>query len=206
MPHNCFISYKKEDSCYKDEIVKKLGNNRVLGNSLEKYIDEGDIDATMRYIRKNYLKNTTVTLYLIGEHSSENEGVDENGRNKNALIMQELQATLYNSGNYLTNALLGIVLPPMVDRMYGETYFCEECQCNHQNLSLNDKTVVREFSKNFWLNVSKSGCKSIYTYKNRFCILVEYDEFMKNSDKYINEAFDKLNEPICKYVKWKDLR
>lgn len=206
MPHNCFISSRPEDSTYRDEIIKKLGNNRVLGKSLDRYIDDKDIDAAMRLIRKEYLKNTTVTLYLIGEHSSENEGFYGDGKKKNILIMQELQATLYNSGNYLTNGLLGIVLPSMVDKIYDKTVYCEKCQCNHNYLCLNDETVVREFSKNYWLNPNNSGCKSVYSKENRFSVLVRYDDFMQNPDEYINKAYNKLREPICRSVKWKDLR
>lgn len=54
MSHNCFISFKKEDAHYKDEIIKKLGYGRVLGKSLDKWIDSEDIDYIMQVIRSQY--------------------------------------------------------------------------------------------------------------------------------------------------------
>ena len=56
MHHNCFISYKKEDNFYKEEIVEKLGYERILGKALDKWIDSDDIDYVMSVIRKEYMK------------------------------------------------------------------------------------------------------------------------------------------------------
>ena len=35
MSHNCFISFKKEDEYYKNEILRKLGNERIKGRIYE---------------------------------------------------------------------------------------------------------------------------------------------------------------------------
>lgn len=42
--HNCFISFKKEDAYYKDEISKKLKEGQIQGKSLDKWIDSEDIE------------------------------------------------------------------------------------------------------------------------------------------------------------------
>ena len=76
MSHNCFISFKKEDDYYRRQIVDKLGSELIKGKSLDKWIDSQDIDYIMQVIRSEYMNNTSVTLYLIGEHSSENEGFE----------------------------------------------------------------------------------------------------------------------------------
>ncbi len=99
MTHNCFISFKKEDSIYKVEILKKLGNERIKGKALDKWIDSDDIDYIMQTIRSEYMIDTSVTLFLIGEHSSEMEGSDSNG-DKNAFIKKEIQATLFNGKGF----------------------------------------------------------------------------------------------------------
>ena len=72
MSHKCFISFKKEDIEYKDELIKILKEENVIEKSLDKTIDSEDGDYIMQKIREDYLKDSTVTLFLIGEHSSEN--------------------------------------------------------------------------------------------------------------------------------------
>ena len=49
MSHNCFISFKKEDAYYKDEISKKLKEGQIQGKSLDKWIDSEDIDYIDSY-------------------------------------------------------------------------------------------------------------------------------------------------------------
>lgn len=86
MSHNCFISFKKEDDYYKEKILTKLGSERILGRALDEWIDSPDIDYVMQVIRTKYMAGTTVTIFLIGEHSSEKEGNDILGRPKNSFI------------------------------------------------------------------------------------------------------------------------
>ena len=204
MSHGCFISFKKEDLKYKDKIVKKLGIERILGRALDKLIPSDNLDEVMEIIKNEYMKNTTVTLFLIGEHSSEKEGKDQKG-NKNAYIIKELQATLYDKKGFKRSGLLGIVLPEMEKKIYNGKKLCPICNCNHNNISINDDTFIKEFSANYWLKepTSKCGC---YSDDDSFCVLVRYSVFMSDPDKYINQAYDKLNQEINNHVHWHDLR
>lgn len=202
MSHNCFISFKKEDYKYKDDIIKKLGKERILGKALDKWIDSEDIDYIMQVIREEYMKNTSVTLFLIGGHSSEKEGYDING-DKNAFIKRELQATLYDGKTFRRSGLLGIVLPEMESKIYMGAYKCNYCYGNHNYVNINDETVIKEFSANYYLKKDLGCC---YSEDGRFCVLVRYSEFMNNPDDYIDMAYEKLNKPIEKEVHWKDLR
>ena len=68
--HNCFISFKKEDEYYKNRIIEKLGKERIQGKALDIRIDSEDIDYIMQKIRNDYMKNTSVTIFIIGNHSS----------------------------------------------------------------------------------------------------------------------------------------
>lgn len=203
MSHNCFISFKKEDVKYKDKIIEKLGKERIQGKALDRWIPSEDIDYIMQVIRNEYMNNTSVTIFLIGEHSSENEGVDEYGQDKNAFIKRELQATLYDGKGFSRSGLLGIVLPEMESRIYGNNHFCKTCSQNHQIIKIEDDTVIKEFSANYFLKQDKQCC---YTENGRFCVLVRYSEFMNDPDKYIDMAYDKLSQPICNEVHWRDLR
>ena len=85
MAHKCFISFKKEDTEYKNSLVSLFNKEGVdvIDKSLDRTIDSEDGDYIMRYIRENYLCDSTVTVFLIGEHSSENEGCDWYGRPHN---------------------------------------------------------------------------------------------------------------------------
>ena len=79
MGHKCFISFKTEDENYKTEIQKWSDNNKVdmIDKSLNEPIDSEDEDYIMRKIREDYLADSTVTIVLIGEHSAENQGEEE---------------------------------------------------------------------------------------------------------------------------------
>lgn len=201
MSHNCFISFKKEDEYYKNQILNKLGDDRITGKALDRWIDSNDIDYVMQVIREEFMSNTSVTIFIIGEHSSENEGRDFYG-DKNAFIKRELQATLYDGKGFSRSGLLGIVLPSMENKVYKGTYKCSTCGGEHSYVDINDSTVIKEFSANYYLH--KGGCA--YSEEDRFCVLVRYSEFMNNPDKFIDKAFNKLSQPIANEVHWRDLR
>lgn len=208
MSHNCFISFKKEDESYRDEIVKKLNRESIVGKSLDRWIDSDDIDFVMQTIRSEYMKNTSVTLYLIGEHSSENEGFEYSWKdgcsyNKQNFLIRELQATLYDGKGNRRAGLLGIVLPSMDSKIYGGSYTCSHCGENVRVVQLNDSTVLREFSQNYYLNPK---CKDGHCAEDeRYCVLVKYEDFMINPQSYIDKAFDKTNAEISKLVHWRDI-
>ena len=208
MSHNCFISFKKEDDYYRRQIVDKLGDELIKGKSLDKWIDSQDIDYIMQVIRSEYMNNTSVTLYLIGEHSSENEGFeydynDHCEYNKQNFIIRELKATLYDGEGNRRSGLLGIVLPEMYSKVYGESYTCPDCGCTVGVVKMDDTTVIKEFSENFYLN---PDCKNGHcTEDERYCVLVKYDDFMENPNYYIDKAYDKRDEDINENVHWRDI-
>ena len=204
MSHQCFISFKKEDTVYRDEIADLLGEENITAKSLDEEIDSDNIDYVMQQIRQKLMNNTTVTIFLIGEHSSENEGYDAHGL-KNAFIKRELQATLYDGKGFRRSGLLGIVLPNMYDKIYGGQYYCEQCKENHNKVLINDNTVIKEFSANYYLKPINKGCHNAYAEDGRFCVLVKYDDFLKTPDSYIDKAFEKTQQEISKHVHWRDL-
>ena len=51
-------------------------------------IDSEDGDYIMQVIREDYLHDSTVTIFIIGEHSSEKEGTDFYGRDKKSIRKQ----------------------------------------------------------------------------------------------------------------------
>lgn len=195
MGHKCFISFKKEDEGYKKEIQRWTEDNKVdmIDKSLNEAIDSEDPDYVMRKIREDYLSDSTVTLFLIGTNSAEALGAEEQ-----QYIKRELQASLYNGEGNTRNGILGVVLPEMYSEIYKGHYTCSECHQQHTCVALNDNTVVKEFSCNYYLN---SHGKCAYSEEDRYCVLVKWDDFRINPNFYIEQAFNKRDQEIAKEVK-----
>ena len=68
MAHKCFISFKTEDMDYKKKIQEDMDID-MIDKSLDEPINSDDEDYIMRKIREDYLADSTVTIYLIGEYS-----------------------------------------------------------------------------------------------------------------------------------------
>ena len=117
----CFISFKKEDRCYKNYLVDNYDKDYFIDKSLDEVINSDDGDYVMQVIREKYLRDSTVTIFLIGSHSSENEGSDYLG-DKNYFIKRELRASLHNGKGNTRNGVLGVVLPEMYSKIYKGSY------------------------------------------------------------------------------------
>lgn len=197
MAHKCFISYKKEDKYYREEIDKLFDDRDVINKGLDTVINSDDGDYIMKKIRDNYLKDSTVTLFLIGQHSSENEGVDYLGQDKNYFIKKELQSSLYNRQGNTRNGILGVVIPSMYNSIYKGEYTCQSCGKSHNHVAINDNTVIKEFSENYYLK-PHSGCA--WSEDERYCVLVKWDDFIINPEKYINKAYEKRESDVSDKV------
>ena len=202
MGHKCFISYKKEDKDYKYNIIDLLDENQHIDKSLDRIIDSEDGDYIMQVIREDYLHDSTVTIFIIGEHSSEKEGTDFYGRDKNYFIERELQASLDNGKGNTRNGILGVVLPNMYENIYKGTYICNKCGKTHNYIAINDDTVIREFSKNYYCLPDKCAWKE----EERYCVLVKWEDFENSPQDYIEKAFDKRNQDVAKNVVIRNLR
>ena len=77
----------------------------MIDKSLNTPIDSDDEDYIMRKIRQDYLSDSTVTIVLIGEHSSEDLGEDEQ-----KCIKREFQAAPYNGEGNTRSGILGVDL------------------------------------------------------------------------------------------------
>lgn len=200
--HKCFISYKKEDIKYKNYLITNLGSENFINKSLDRTIESDNGDYIMEVIRQNYLCDSTVTLFLIGSHSSENEGFDFLG-DKNYFIQRELAASLFNGKNNTRNGIVGIVLPEMYNKVYKGQYTCSKCGRTHSNVAIDDSTTIREFSVNYYVK-PHSGCA--WDKDDRYCILVKWEDFINNPDCYIDEAFDKRFSPVADRIRIRNLR
>jgi hypothetical protein len=193
MAHRVFISHKREDKSYKNYIQNNLGVD-MIDKSLNEAIDSDDEDYVMRRIREDYLSDSTVTISLIGTHSSENEGEEEQ-----VYIKRELQASLFDGKANSRNGILGIVLPDMYDKIYKGSYNCDKCGGSHNSVAINDETVIKEFSHNYYIKPLADE-KCAWSEDDRYCILAKWEDFEKDPEKYIDQAFDKRQHPISKKI------
>lgn len=191
MSHKCFISFKTEDSEYKEKIQDDLEID-MIDKSLNKAIESDDEDYIMRKIREDYLSDSTVTIHIIGSYSAENRGIKEQ-----KYIKRELQASLYNGKENSRNGILGVVLPEMYTSIYKASYTCSICGNIHTTVAIDDKSTIKEFSYNYYIPNDKCA----HSEDDRYCVLVKWDNFVTNPEKYIDESFNKRKHPIADKVK-----
>lgn len=193
MAHKCYISFKTEDIAYK-EAIQNDDRVDMIDKSLNEPINSNDEDYIMRKIREDYLSDSTVTIFLIGKHSAEYLGYQEQ-----QFIKRELQSSLYNGSGNSRNGILGIVLPDIDEAIFkGESAFeCSVCGQRHNIVQINDQTVIKEFSYNYYLPTDKCA----WSEDDRYCVLVSWGDFLDDPNRYIDMAFDKRSDPIASKVK-----
>ncbi|MBV4360258.1 TIR domain-containing protein [Pinibacter aurantiacus] len=192
MARKCYISFKTEDTSYKNYIQTQMHID-MIDKSLNQPINSFDEDYIMRVIRGEYLSDSTVTIHLIGKYGAENRGQQEQ-----RFIKRELQASLYHGPGNTQNGILGIVLPEMTTTIYGNQYVCNSCGLAHNYVGINDSTVIREFSYNYY--VPKQN-KCSWAEDDRYCVLTSWENFQANPTLYIENAFAKRESEIANYTK-----
>lgn len=105
--HKCFISYHHDDQDEVDAFVRTFDHDRDafiargLGEEMSQdIIDSDDTLYVMQRIRELYLRDSTVTLVMMGKCTWARRYVD-----------WELQASLRSGRSVTPNGLLGIKLP-----------------------------------------------------------------------------------------------
>lgn len=102
----CFISYHHADELEVKKFLDRYSNaeaftHRALGMGMASdIVDSNDTDYVMRRIREQYMRNTSVTIVLIGQHTWKRKYVD-----------WEINASLRNGFENPANGLLGIKIP-----------------------------------------------------------------------------------------------
>ena len=191
MAHKCFISFKTEDFWYKNYIQTVLDVD-MIDKSLNIPINSTDEEYIMRKIREDYLSDSTVTIVLIGQKSSEYQGEYEQ-----RFIKRELQASLYNGVGNTKNGILGVVLPSMYSSIYQGSGTCSVCGNTHNYVVINDTTVIKEFSYNYYIPHNKCA----WSEDDRYCVLVKWDDFIQNPEFYIEQAFQKRTHSIATHTR-----
>ncbi|WP_069364320.1 TIR domain-containing protein [Salisediminibacterium beveridgei] len=105
--HRVFVSYHHEDQEEVDNFLSTFGNernvftHRAVGTMSDDIINSDNTEYVMSQIRKKYLKDSTVTIVLIGKCTWARRYVD-----------WEIKTSL-RRGSFTPNGLIGILLPSM---------------------------------------------------------------------------------------------
>lgn len=178
--HKTFISYHHaNDQDLKDNLIEEFGGQDFI----DKSIHDGDIDPNnseeiiMKKIREDYLADSTVTLVLVGRESAQRPFVNS-----------EIQASLWGSNS---NGVLAVVR----DEVYDLIYQASTCTSSHCNCGANLRTKTSQFT--YYIpdlvrrNNEFDGVVAHYNDDQVYCSIIEYSLFIKDPEKFINEAFDK---------------
>ncbi|WP_182187042.1 TIR domain-containing protein [Pectinatus frisingensis] len=106
MAHKVFVSYHHDnDQAKADYLRTQYGeNNTLLDKSLDEAYEDMTDDEILAAIRTEHLKDSTVTIVLIGSETANRKWVD-----------WEIYASLRPYGDRSRNGLLGIYLPTAGD-------------------------------------------------------------------------------------------
>ena len=102
MAHKVFVSYHHENDQRKAEHLRSTygSDNTLIDRSLQDAYDDKTDDEILALIRTNHLKNSTVTIVLVGSETAKRKWVD-----------WEIYASLRPYGDRTRNGLLAIYLP-----------------------------------------------------------------------------------------------
>lgn len=178
--HKTFISYHHaNDQDLKDRIITNFGGEDFI----DKSVKDGDIDTEnseetiMRTIREDFLSGSTVTLVLVGYETAQRPFVNS-----------ELQASLWGDN---PNGLLAVVRDEIYDLIYTNGS-CSSLSCNC-GISLRNPTSLYKtyLPELVYKNRQYEGDEPHFDDTQVYCSLIKFSYFIKDPEKYINEAFDK---------------
>lgn len=178
--HKTFISYHhKNDQDLKNNLIETFGGEFFI----DKSVNDGDIntgnteETIMRIIREDYLSDSTVTLVIIGEETSQRPFVNS-----------ELQASLWGSN---PNGLVAVVRDEIYDLIYTNGK-CSDYRCNC-GISLRNPTKLYEIylPELVYKNRTCPENKPHFNDSEVYCSLLRYSTFIKDPESYIDKAFEK---------------
>ena len=92
-----------------------------------------------------------------------------------------------------------IVLPHMYDKVYAGTGVCSSFGSSNSYVNISNYSVVTEFNHNYCIPHNKFA----WYEDERFCVLVKYEDFAKDPEKYIDLAFDKSSHLKAEKTKFR---
>ena len=137
--HKVFISYHHEsDQSYKNQLIER---GESFGVFVDKSVDSGDIpdhwsdEAIRKKIRDEYLRDSTVTVLLVGTETKKRKHID-----------WELYSSMFDGAVNKKSGILVINLPSVSCSNYRAAYGNEEKQLIYPEIdrwkTINDRTEL----------------------------------------------------------------
>lgn len=189
MAYNTFISYKYSEAIdLRDRIVESLGEDAKYyrGETSE---SPDMSDKTTDYIKdklKNLIYSTSVTIVIISPNMKQSNWIDWD-------IEYSLKQIKRGDRKSSTNGVLGVVmeydggyswLRPSTQNSDGHTTILTKNEYLY-NIIINNR-----FNQNP-PEYTCDECKNVNSLTGSYISLVNEDDFLKNPNKYIDNAYDK---------------
>lgn len=131
----------------------------------------------MRIIRDDFLADSTVTLVIVGYETA-----------RRPFVNSEIQASLWGSDH---NGLVTVVRDEVYDLIYQPSK-CTSSLCNC-GITLRSRTSNYEYylPELVHKNHEYDGTTAHYTDDEVYSAILKYSTFIKNPERYIDEAFAK---------------
>ena len=85
----------------------------------------------------------------------------------------------------------------MYEKIYLGQSTCLTCNKVHTQVNLDNSVTISNFSYNFYIPDGKCS----YPDEDRYCVLVKWNDFIQEPEKYIEQAYAKRDQPISKKLR-----
>ena len=189
MARKTFISYKySEAQSLRDDILKALGNDATYYQG--ETSDSPDLtDTTTENIKKNLkdmMYGTSVTIVVISPNLKYSKWIDWE-------IEYSLKEIMREDKTSRTNGIAGVIMRHNGNYKWivGENSYEDGCKPR----TIDDSKLYKIISDNrFNLKEPEYACercKTVDMFNGSYVSLIEEEDFLKDPDKYIENAYEK---------------
>lgn len=193
MARSTFISYKySEAQGLRDDILEALGEdaNYYKGETSNSPDLSDSKTEAIREKLKTMIHNTSVTILVVSPNMKSSKWIDW----EIEYSLKEITREDRTSG---TNGILGVIMK--VDGGYGWLTGENSHNCGCKPRTVRDEVLYDIITKNRFNRkkpqYSCQSCKCVDKLSGSYISLIEEDDFMKDPAKYIENAFEKSEEP-----------
>ena len=175
--HKVFISYyHRKDQFYKDSLVKFGEGNSIF---VDRSVDTGDISDDLddgyirRIIRDKYLRDSTVTIVLVGTETKHRKHVD-----------WEIHSSMYDGAVNRRSGIIVINLPGVSDNQFTVSYGEEEKKLLYPDITS-------------WVNIDTRA-----EYERRYPCMPDriIDNLLKSDAKISVAPWERINKTRLEFL------
>lgn len=193
MAKKIFISFRFSDGIgYKKELSDCFAQNDYIINCSEDEDRSCMSEETIKKYLYNKLKETSITIVILTPEAV-NYKKDTCGQYDD-LLYDELRCSLEDREDNRTNAVIAVYTEDAAKYLYTETtHKCSVCNKDSKVRIIKEfDNLVRKNMMNVKNSKKKNQCYGIYdSLEDFYCSLIEFDEFKKNINVYIDNAIKK---------------